>query len=245
MEQLKHSKSRFAMKNGYHEHVMGIPVSSAAEYALSLKSSGKAFLPEPAAQYQLLPSPSNDHFHKFRHGGRVDSVVAKVIQLGQSMDTFAQRIREHVRLAPKISEAVKGKFSLGTRILQVGGVEKVFKQIFNVRDDEKLFKAFQCYLSTTAGPLAGVLFISNNRVAFCSDRPIKISSPTGKKCKLYYKVMIPLRKITRADEIENVKTPTQKYVQLVTEDNFDFWFMGFLGHQRTLKYLRQAIHQAR
>lgn len=57
--------------------------------------------------------------------------------------------------------------------------------------------------------------------------------------------MIPMRKITRANEIENAKTPTHKYVQLVTEDNFDFWFMGFLGHQRTLNYLRQAIHQAR
>lgn len=57
--------------------------------------------------------------------------------------------------------------------------------------------------------------------------------------------MIPLRKIRRAIESENVKKPTQKYVQLVTEDNFDFWFMGFLNHQRTLKYIQQAIHQDR
>ncbi|KAL0409111.1 UNVERIFIED_CONTAM: putative GEM-like protein 8 [Sesamum radiatum] len=50
-----------------------------------------------------------------------------------------------VRLGPKLSETVKGKLSLGARILQVGGVEKVFKQKFNVADDEKLLKASQCY----------------------------------------------------------------------------------------------------
>ncbi|KAI3472553.1 hypothetical protein Pfo_031256 [Paulownia fortunei] len=239
---LQHSKSRFGKKNVHKEHVIGIPISS-AEYAFSIKSSPNALLPDPAAQYQLMPSPSK-HYSKIRHGG-VDSVLTKMIKLGESMDHFAQGIREHVRLGPKLSETVKGKLSLGARILQVGGVEKVFKQKFNIRDDEKLLKASQCYLSTTAGPIAGLLFVSNSRIAFCSDRSIKLSSPTGKLLKVHYKVMIPLRKIKRAIESENVKKPTQKYVQLVTEDNFDFWFMGFLNHQRTLKYIQQAIHQAR
>ena len=61
----------------------------------------------------------------------------------------------------------------------------------------------------------------------------------------YMQVMIPLTKIKRAIESENMTKPRQKYVQIVTEDNFDFWFMGFLNHQRTLRYLQQAIHQAR
>lgn len=95
-----------------------------------------------------------------------------------------------VRLGPKLSETMRGKLSLGARILQVGGVEKVFKQKFNIKadDDEKLLKASQCYLSTTAGPIAGLLFISNNRVAFCSERSIKLTSPTGKIQKVHYKV---------------------------------------------------------
>ncbi|KAK6146595.1 hypothetical protein DH2020_020464 [Rehmannia glutinosa] len=189
------------------------------EYEIIFKSSTNALLPDPSSQYQLLPSPSK-HYSK-------------------------NNIR-HMKLGPKLSETVKGKLSLGARILQVGGVEKVFKQKFNInRDDEKLLKASQCYLSTTAGPIAGLLFISNDRVAFCSERSIKVSSPTGKLLKVHYKVMIPLTKIKRAIETENVKKPTQKYVQLVTEDNFEFWFMGFLNHQTTLKYLHQAIHQAR
>ncbi|KAG8382604.1 hypothetical protein BUALT_Bualt05G0094800 [Buddleja alternifolia] len=202
MEQQK-SKSRFDMKNMHKQHVIRIPISS-ADYALS---SAK----------QLMSSP-NRHYSKIRQC-RVNSVIAKMVKLGESMDIFAQGIREHVRLGPKLSETVKGKLSLGTRILQVGGVEKVFKQKFNIRDDEKLLKASQCYLSTTAGPIAGLLFVSNNRVAFCSERSIKLSSPTGEILKLHYKV--------------------------VTEDNHEFWFMGFLNHQRTFKHLQQAINQAR
>ncbi|KAL0446632.1 UNVERIFIED_CONTAM: putative GEM-like protein 8 [Sesamum latifolium] len=236
----KHSKSRI----GTSKRGFGVPNGS-SQYAVSVKSTGeRALLPDPAAhQCQLLPSPSR-HYSKIRHG-RADSVIAKMMRLGESMDVFAQGIREHVRLGPKLSETVKGKLSLGARILQVGGVEKVFKQKFNVGDDEKLLKASQCYLSTTAGPIAGILFVSNNRVAFCSERSIKLSSPTGKLLKAHYKVMIPLRKIKRAAESENVKKPTQKYVQIVTEDNFEFWFMGFLNHRSTLKYLQQAIHDAR
>lgn len=207
-------------------------------------ASRQALLTDPAVQYQLLPSSNSKHCSKIRHS-RVDSVIAKMMKLGESLDGFAQGIREHVKLGPKLGETVKGKLRLGARILQVGGVDKVFRQKFNIRDDEKLLNASQCYLSTTAGPIAGLLFVSNHRVAFCSDRSIKLSSPTGKPLKAHYKVMIPLRKIKRAAESENVKKPTQKYVQIVTDDNFEFWFMGFLNHQRTLKYLQQAIHQAR
>ncbi|PIN07388.1 hypothetical protein CDL12_20045 [Handroanthus impetiginosus] len=227
--ELQRSKSRFEKKNMHKEHVTGIPINS-SEYAFYFKSSSKALLPDPASQYQLVPSPSKQ-YSKMRHN-RVDSITTKMIKLGQSMDIFAQGIREHVRIGPKLSETVKGKLSLGARILQLGGLEKVFEQKFNVnRDDEKLLKASQCYLSTTAGPIAGLLFISNNRLAFRSERSIK--------------VMIPLGKIKRAVESKNVEKPTHKNVQVVMEENFEFWFMGFLNHQRTLKYLQQAIHQAR
>ncbi|KAE8727376.1 GEM-like protein 4-like [Hibiscus syriacus] len=74
-------------------------------------------------------------------------------KLGKKADSFAHGIREHVRLGPKISETVKGKLSLGARILQGGGVEKVFKQLFSVGEGEKMVKACQCYLSTTSGPI--------------------------------------------------------------------------------------------
>lgn len=94
-----------------------------------------------------------------------------------------------VRLGPKITETVKGKLSLGAKILQVGGMEKIFKQLFAVKEEEKLLKACQCYLSTTAGPIAGLLFISTDKVAFCSERSLKFYSSKGELIRVHYKVL--------------------------------------------------------
>lgn len=147
-----------------------------------------------------------------------------------------------VRLAPKLTETVKGKLSLGARILQVSGVEKVFKQMFKVEaDDEKLLKASQSYLSTTSGPIAGLLFISTEKIAFCSEWSIKVVSQLGKLLRIHYKVAIPLRKIKKASSSEDIERPSQKYIEVVTEDNFDFRFMGFLNYRKTLKYVNMAI----
>lgn len=93
-----------------------------------------------------------------------------------------------VRLSPWISETVKGKLSVGAQILQVGGMEKAFKTLFNVCEKERLLKTSQCYLSTTAGPLAGLLFISTRNIAFCSDRSLKVSCSSGETIGVRYKV---------------------------------------------------------
>ena len=36
-----------------------------------------------------------------------------------------------VSLSPKLTETVKGKLSLGAKMLQLGGLEKIFKQKFS------------------------------------------------------------------------------------------------------------------
>ncbi|XP_060184892.1 putative GEM-like protein 8 isoform X2 [Lycium barbarum] len=109
-------------------------------------------------------------------------------KLGERMDCLAQGIREYVSLSLKLTETVKGKLSLGAKNHQVGGLDRILKQMFNVRDDEKLLKVSQCYLSTTAGPMAGLLFVSTDKIAFCSERSIKLLSPTGKLLRIRYKV---------------------------------------------------------
>ncbi|CAA2978610.1 Hypothetical predicted protein [Olea europaea subsp. europaea] len=91
--------------------------------------------------------------------------------------------------------------------------------------------------------MAGLLFISTDKIAFCSERSIELSSPTAKPLKIRYKVIVPLEKIKRVNESENAKKPRQKYVQIVTEDKFKLWFMGFLNHQKAFKYLKQATVQ--
>ncbi|KAK4754527.1 hypothetical protein SAY87_002631 [Trapa incisa] len=153
------------------------------------------------------------------------SIFRRMNKLGMKADLFAHIIRDHVKLSPKISETVKDKLSFGARILRTGGTEKVFRK--------RLIKASQCYLSTTAGPIAGILFISTRNIAFCSKRSLKVSCPIGETAKVHYKILIPLSKIDMADQSKDVEDPSQKYLQIVTVDKFDFWFMRFLNYQKT------------
>ncbi|GLT54306.1 hypothetical protein SLA2020_275150 [Shorea laevis] len=201
------------MKASLQQHVIGVPTSSAA---FLFERSTTRYLPDLSGQYNL---PSHKHGSPTCKQSRVvRSILSSMNKLGK-------------------------KLSLGARILQVGGMEKVFKQLFDVREGEKLFKASQCYLSTTAGPIAGLLFISTDKIAFCSEKPIKISCPSGEFTRIHYKVLIPLRKIKTVNQSENMKKPSQKYIDIVTVDNFEFWFMGFIDYQRAFKYLQQAITQ--
>jgi len=94
-----------------------------------------------------------------------------------------------VKMGPNLSEILKGKLSLGARIIQEGGRGNIFKNVFGMQEKEQLLKASQCYVYTTAGPIAGVLFISTEKVAFCSERPITFSSVTGELARAPYKVV--------------------------------------------------------
>lgn len=94
-----------------------------------------------------------------------------------------------MRMGPKFSETVKGKLSVGAKIIKKGGRENIFRDVFGVSDGEKLVKASQCYLSTTAGPIAGILFISTEKVAFCSERSIAVQSNSGGILRTPYKVL--------------------------------------------------------
>ncbi|KAK6921488.1 GRAM domain [Dillenia turbinata] len=218
------------MKNNTLQQVIGIPIYPAA-YLLPNRSCGK-YLPQYPAQFQLDFPCSKQN--------KSNSVINRMGKIGRKADKF---VREHaVRLAPNISETVKGKLSLGAKILQRGGMEKVFRETFSGVQGERLMKAYQCCLFTTAGPIAGLLFISTHRVAFCSHKSIKITSPDGQLLhRFHYKVMIPIKKINRAYQSVNVAKPSKKYIQVATVDDYEFWFMGFLNYQKTFNYLQEAI----
>ncbi|KAJ4828760.1 hypothetical protein Tsubulata_035416 [Turnera subulata] len=174
--------------------------------------------------------------------GHGDSKNGHTKSIGKKSKTYAYRIRDHVRMGPKLSETVMGKLRLGARIIQEGGRENIFKQVFGVKEGEELLKASQCYLSTSAGPIAGLLFISTQKIAFWSERSVSCHSPDGQLIRIPYKVVIPIRKIKRACQSENVDKPEQKYIQIVTEDGFEFWFMGFFRYEKALMNLEKAIN---
>ncbi|RDX71184.1 putative GEM-like protein 8, partial [Mucuna pruriens] len=157
---------------------------------------------------------------------------------------FTNRIHDHVKMGPKLSEIVKGKLSLGARIIQEGGRRNIFKNVFGMQEKEQLLKASQCYLYTTAGPIAGILFASTEKVAFYSERPITFSSMAGELVRAPYKVLIPIRSIREVNESQDVNKLEQRYIQIVTKDDFEFWFMGFLRYEKALKNLNKAISMA-
>ncbi|KAB1213168.1 putative GEM-like protein 8 [Morella rubra] len=142
-------------------------------------------LSEPVS---LLQSPSSSDGSSSSKTNKVDLEISHKKNLGSKSSSFAYRIREHIKLGPKFSDSVKGKLRLGARIVQEGGRENIFRKIFGTREGERMLKASQCYLSTTAGPIAGLLFISNERVAFCSERSITIQSSSGQLIRTPYKV---------------------------------------------------------
>ncbi|XP_047322904.1 GEM-like protein 6 [Impatiens glandulifera] len=173
--------------------------------------------------------------------GRQNHIYAVINRTKRPAEKEANSILEHVKLGSNITTILKGKLSLGAKIIQNGGVGKIFKQKFNVGSGEKILKASQCYISTTVGPIAGLLFITTHRIAFYSERSLKLQSSSGMSARVHYKVSIPLEKIRGTILSQNEKRTSQKYIELATVDNFDFWFMGFLNYQKTYTCILKAI----
>ncbi|XP_019090404.1 PREDICTED: putative GEM-like protein 8 [Camelina sativa] len=208
-----------------HQQVIAFPAA---------KTAPLLYLPDPAASINKLQIPNSSKVSLSTDKGK--SILRK-----KKTDSFTNGARDQDKLGPKLTEKVKRKLSLGAKILQMGGLEKIYKRLFKVCDEEKLFNSYQCYLSTTAGPMAGLLFISSKKIAFCSERSIKVASPQGDLTRVHYKVSIPLCKINGVNQSQNTKKPSQKYLEVVTVDGFDFWFMGFLSHQKAFNCLEQAL----
>ncbi|KAF8768840.1 hypothetical protein HU200_007403 [Digitaria exilis] len=241
-------------------HVVGIPVSNRA-YAIEEPDLNYG-IEEPEFQVEETPdhggfsSSFQSSYGESRHtcslSARFRNTYWKVVEdTPHSKGDFWGKWTEvacfdvfAVTLGPKLADMVKGKLKLGAKIIQAGGVEKMFRQWFSVDKNEKLLRYSQCYLSTTAGPIAGLLFVSTARVAFRSDRSLAVSSSRGDTARVPYKVTIPLRKVKAVRPSENKHRPEQKYVHLVTNDGFEFWFLGFVSYNRSLQHLEQAVAYA-
>ncbi|KAI3728602.1 hypothetical protein L6452_17240 [Arctium lappa] len=156
-------------------------------------------------------------------------------------DSFSVRIRSHLSLIPKLIEIMKQMLSYGAKILPVGHEAKIFRKSFSTRDNEKLLHASRCHIYTTAGAIAGILFMTTERLGFCSEKSLQTYSTTGELLKFQYKVSIPLEKIKGVGESMNSKRLSNKYVELVTMDDDSFWFMGFPNYKRTLRRLHRTI----
>lgn len=54
-------------------------------------------------------------------------------------------------------------------------------------------------------------------------------------------VLIPIEKVKEVNESMNVNKLEQKYIEVVTKDGSEFWFMGFLRYEKALRNLKKAV----
>uniref|UniRef100_A0A453MBZ8 GRAM domain-containing protein n=1 Tax=Aegilops tauschii subsp. strangulata TaxID=200361 RepID=A0A453MBZ8_AEGTS len=156
-------------------------------------------------------------------------------------EELSSNIWLNLKTAPSMSDAAMGKLSLGAKAITGGGFEKLYKQTFASGPDEHVKKTFACYLSTATGPVAGTLYLTNMNVAFCSDRPLSFSAPSGQTAWSYYKIMIPLAKLAAVEPVTAKESPPEKYIHIVTVDSHDFWFMGFVSYDKAVRHLGGAV----
>ncbi|KAL4352172.1 hypothetical protein GQ457_06G039560 [Hibiscus cannabinus] len=164
----------------------------------------------------------------------------KVGEATRKAEDLAGNTWQHLRTSPSFAEAAMGRIAQGTKVLAEGGYEKIFRQTFETVPEEQLLDSFACYLSTSAGPVMGVLYVSTVKLAYCSDSPLSYKNGSRTEWS-YYKVIMPLHQLRAVNPSTSRVNPSEKYIQVISIDGHEFWFMGFLNYEGAVKYLQDAL----
>ncbi|XP_061356683.1 GLABRA2 expression modulator [Gastrolobium bilobum] len=164
----------------------------------------------------------------------------KVGETTRKAETLAGNTWQHLKTSPSFAEAAVGRIAQGTKVLAEGGYEKIFLNTFETLPEERLKNSYACYLSTSAGPVMGVLYISTAKIAYSSDNPISYKSDNQTEWS-YYKVVIPLYELKAVNPSSNTANPAEKYIQVISVDKHEFWFMGFLNYEGAVDCLQEAL----
>ncbi|XP_049379564.1 GLABRA2 expression modulator-like [Solanum stenotomum] len=164
----------------------------------------------------------------------------KVGEATKKAEDIAGNTWQHLKTSPSIADAALGRIAQGTKVLAEGGYDKIFRQTFEADPEEQLRNSFACYLSTSAGPVMGVLYLSTAKLAFCSDNPLPYSNENKTEWS-YYKVIIPLHQLKAIYPSLSRTNSLEKYIQVISIDNHEFWFMGFLNYTGAVKCLQDAL----
>ncbi|GLT48047.1 hypothetical protein SLA2020_216890 [Shorea laevis] len=228
-------------KKKWGTHVMGPPAAPTVhpdnqKAALWNAGDHQQIYQQPYLVYSPVEKPSNNP---------LEPVIQMFNTWSSRAETIARNIWHNLKTGPSVSEAAWGKVNLTAKAITEGGFESLFKHIFATDPNEKLKKTFACYLSTTTGPVAGTLYLSTARVAFCSDRPLSFTAPSGQETWSYYKVMIPLAHVGTVNPVVMKENPPEKYIQIVTTDGHEFWFMGFVNFEKASHHLLDSLSDFR
>ncbi|XP_020104887.1 GEM-like protein 1 [Ananas comosus] len=205
----------------------------------SSSSSSSAMAADPNPYITASPGPASKN--------TMDTVRDALGKFGKKFGDAAKKtedlagnVWQHLKTGPSVADAAMGRIAQTTKVIAEGGYDKIFQQTFDTAPDEKLKKAYACYLSTSAGPVMGVLYLSTAKLAFCSDNPL--SYKVGDKTEWsYYKVLLPLQQLRSVNPSTSQANPAEKYIQVVSIDNHEFWFMGFVNYDSAVKSLKEAV----
>ncbi|KAI8536380.1 hypothetical protein RHMOL_Rhmol10G0252400 [Rhododendron molle] len=130
----------------------------------------------------------------------------KVGEATKKAEDLAGNTWQHLKTAPSFADAAMGRIAQGTKVIAEGGYEKIFRQTFETVPEEQLLNSYACYLSTSAGPVMGVLYISTAKLAFSSDNPL--SYKAGDKDEWsYYKRATTLNILPKVRSVSNPPPP--------------------------------------
>lgn len=202
---------------------------------------------------ETMPSNNTTTQHYMQHSGPPPAVTGTVTY-HQNIPppsnpyvatTPATGSTGRIKIGPSLTDTAMGRIAQGTKVLTEGGYENVFRRTFETIPGEKLQKAYACYLSTSAGPVIGTLYLSTVKLAFCSDSPLASYPYPGQTEWSYYKVTVLLSQLKAVNPSANRMNPAEKYIQIITTDDHEFWFMGFVTYDKALKNLQEALrHQS-
>lgn len=165
----------------------------------------------------------------------------KVGEATKMAEDLAGNVWQHLKTGPSIADTAMERLAQGTKVLTEGGYEKIFRQTFETLPEEQLQKTYTCYLSTTAGPVIGTLYLSTEKIAFCSDNPLSYKVNPDKTEWSFYKVLLPLHQFKAVNASANRTNPAEKYIQIISTDNHEFWFMGFVNYDKAVKNLQGVL----
>uniref|UniRef100_A0A5B6YSE4 Putative GEM-like 1 n=1 Tax=Davidia involucrata TaxID=16924 RepID=A0A5B6YSE4_DAVIN len=200
------------------EHPPINPRASALEAPAPIAGNTATTMPPESNPY-VSPSPVPASSVKNKMG-TVKDVLGKwgkkAAEATKKAEDLAGNMWQHLKTGPSFADAAVGRIAQGTKVLAEGGYEKIFRQTFETVPEEQLLKTYACYLSTSAGPVMGILYLSTAKLAFCSDNPLsyKVGDQTQWS---YYKVVIPLHQLKAVNPSTSKVNPARQSRVLVYE----------------------------
>ncbi|XP_051118385.1 GEM-like protein 1 [Andrographis paniculata] len=245
------SKSGGAGEPGYAPYPKLQP-DDVAPVADTWSSSASGEAPRAAPGATTMPPESNPYIYagsappsaakkntdKFKDA--LGKFGKKAAEATKRAEDLAGNMWQHLKTGPSITDVAVSRTAHISKVLAEGGYEKIFHNTFESVPEEKLQKYYACYLSTSAGPVVGVLYLSTVKIAFCSDSPLS-HQVNGETHMSYYKVVIPLNQVKAINPTASKTNPAEKYIQIISVDHHEFWFMGFVAYDGAVKSLLNAV----